>query len=82
MTLGLAACGSSNSGSDNGGSASNDGGSSNGGGKETVKITMWGAEEDQTMLRAMADKFIEMHKDEATKIVNMISINLIYYSQI
>ena len=52
MTLGLAACGSSDD--DNATT-----------GKEDVSLVMWGAEEDQTMLREMADAFIEMHKDEA-----------------
>ncbi len=52
MTLGLAACGSSD---DNAGS----------GEKENVSLVMWGAEEDQTMLREMADAFIDAHKDEA-----------------
>lgn len=54
MTLGLAACGSADD--DNKGS----------GEKQNVSLIMWGAEEDQTMLREMADAFIELHKDEAT----------------
>ena len=29
-----------------------------------VKLTMWGAEEDQTMLREMADAFIEQNADK------------------
>jgi ABC-type glycerol-3-phosphate transport system substrate-binding protein len=30
-----------------------------------VRLTMWGAEEDQQMYRRMADRFIEANKGEA-----------------
>lgn len=33
--------------------------------KEDIALRMWGAEEDQTMLRAMADAFIAQHADVA-----------------
>lgn len=66
MVLGMTACGGSdstagntNTGDSNGSAASN--GTAE---KQDVALTMWGAEEDQTMLRAMADAFIDLHKDE------------------
>lgn len=60
--LSLAACGGSSS-----GSASTAGGSaaSQGGAIETIKLTMWGAEEDQTMLQEMADAFAAANADKA-----------------
>ena len=36
-----------------------------------VKLTMWGAEEDQTMLREMADAFIEENKDKGNITINI-----------
>lgn len=54
MTLGMTACGSSSS-----STTKNDNTEI-----QNVTLTMWGAEEDQTMLRQMADAFIELHKDE------------------
>ena len=33
--------------------------------KENVTLSMWGAEEDQEMLREMVDAFEEKYKDEA-----------------
>ncbi|MCM1567882.1 MAG: extracellular solute-binding protein [Roseburia sp.] len=35
------------------------------GAKEQVKLTVWGSQASQEMLREMADAFIEMHKKEA-----------------
>lgn len=57
MTLGMAACGAKddeNKSGDNGGEAK----------IKDVTLVMWGAEEDQTMLREMCDKFIEANKDK------------------
>lgn len=53
MTLSLAACGGSDKKEENKTTE-----------KQDVKLVMWGGEEDQDMLREMADKFIELHKDE------------------
>ena len=36
------------------------------GSKEEIVLTLWGAEEDQTMLREMADAFIAANAEEAT----------------
>ena len=36
-----------------------------------VTLTMWGAEEDQTMLREMADAFIEENKDKGNITINI-----------
>jgi len=33
---------------------------------ETIKITMWGAEEDQDLLRQLSDEFIAAHQNEAS----------------
>jgi len=34
--------------------------------EETIKITMWGAEEDQDLLRQLSDEFINVHAGDAT----------------
>ena len=60
--LGLAACGGSSSSTASSAAASSTAASA----AESwgdVKLTMWGAEEDQTMLREMADAFIEQNAD-------------------
>lgn len=64
MTLSLAACGSktetpstTNAGSDATTAATTE--------KETVKLTMWGAEEDQKMLQGMIDSFVAQYGDKA-----------------
>ena len=36
-----------------------------------VKLTMWGAEEDQTMLREMADAFIEQNADKGNVTIDI-----------
>jgi len=38
---------------------------------ENVTLTMWGGEYDQTMLRAMADTFIEHYKDEVNLTIDI-----------
>lgn len=59
MTLSMAACGGKDD-------ASTDGNNKNNGTTEIkeVNLVMWGAEEDQTMLREMCDAFIEANKDK------------------
>ena len=59
MTLSMAACGGKDD-------ASTDGNKTDGGTTEIkeVNLVMWGAEEDQTMLREMCDAFIEANKDK------------------
>lgn len=64
MTLSLAACGSktetpstTNAGNNATSAATTE--------KETVKLTMWGAEEDQKMLQGMIDSFIAQYGDKA-----------------
>ncbi|MGN0159839.1 MAG: extracellular solute-binding protein [Lachnospiraceae bacterium] len=59
MTLSLAACGSKteNPSTTNAGSNTTE--------KETVKLTMWGAEEDQKMLQGMIDSFVAQYGDKA-----------------
>ena len=59
----LTACGGSSSGTASSAAASSTAASA----AESwgdVKLTMWGAEEDQTMLREMADAFIEQNADK------------------
>lgn len=60
MTAGLVACGSSDNKDGNENGTGGNGTSEKG----NVTLTVWGAEEDQTMLREMADAFIEAHKDD------------------
>ena len=38
---------------------------------DAVTLTMWGAEEDQDLLRGLADEFIELHKDQVNLTVNI-----------
>lgn len=38
---------------------------------EDVTLTVWGGEEDQTMLRSMIDEFIEANKDKVNLTVNL-----------
>lgn len=59
--LSMVACGGSNSSS---GSTSTSGGDGETTEIKNVTLVMWGAEEDQDMLREMCDAFIELHKDE------------------
>ncbi|MCL2628915.1 MAG: extracellular solute-binding protein [Oscillospiraceae bacterium] len=61
---------------DNGGGNGGNGGGGGGGGgqpaqKEDVTLTLWGGEEDQTMLRARADAFIALHADEVNLTINI-----------
>ena len=79
MTLSLAAC-SGASGSSSAAPATS-GAASEGATSEAsaagadnwgdVTLTMWGAEEDQTMLREMADAFIEENKDKGNITINI-----------
>ncbi len=62
MTLSMVACGDKKE------SSNTEGGSTE---IKNVSLTMWGAEEDQAMLRDMADKFIELHKDEVNLTVEI-----------
>lgn len=68
MTLSMAACGSDNG---SGTEAGTNTGTNAGTEKQDVTLTMWGAEEDQAMLREMADAFIELHKDEVNLIIEI-----------
>ncbi len=61
--LTLAACGGSGSSSTAAGTAA--GSTAAAGPLETIKLTMWGAEEDQTMLQEMADAFAAANADKA-----------------
>ena len=56
--MGLAACGGSSSSSAAGSTAGS-------AALDDVKLVMWGAEEDQTMLRQIADNFIAANADKA-----------------
>ena len=38
---------------------------------EAVELTMWGAEEDQDLLRTLADEFVELHKDKVNLTVKL-----------
>lgn len=63
MALSLVACG---------GSAKDDNnGAANSGEKEDVALTMWGAEEDQDLLKQLADEFVELHKDDANLTISI-----------
>ena len=79
MALSLAACGSSPSSSsaaaaDSGAAATDSAGSDATGEAASwgdVTLTMWGAEEDQTMLREMADAFIAENADKGNITINI-----------
>ena len=87
MTLGMMACGSKDSTNDVANTESNTSTETNANTEantstesntstSTVKVqdvtlTMWGGEEDQTMLREMADAFIALHKDEVNLTVEI-----------
>lgn len=65
MALSLAACGGGNNTPSNGGSSSNstdDPGSS--APAETIKLTVWGAEEDQSLLSELVEQFKAAHPDQ------------------
>ncbi len=62
MTLGLAACGGNADKPSNGGNNSNN--NTDTGKIQDVTLVVWGAEEDQTMLKEMCDAFIEANKDK------------------
>lgn len=64
MAFGMTACGSGEE-ADSGTGQSSGGEVSGSSEKQNVSLTLWGAEEDQTLLRSMADKFIEDNKDQA-----------------
>lgn len=68
MTLGLAACGGNTDTPSN-----NDAGNNNGdtGKIQEVKLVVWGAEEDQTMLKEMCDAFAEANKDKVKLTVEL-----------
>lgn len=38
---------------------------------DTIELTMWGAEEDQDLLKKLADDFIALHSGEATITINI-----------
>ncbi len=60
MALSLVACG-----------GAKDTDNADSGEKEDVVLTMWGAEEDQDLLRKLSDDFIELHKDEVNLTINL-----------
>lgn len=60
MTLSLAACGNSSSGSNNAGTGSSDETNASG---ETISLVLWGAEEDQTLLTELVEKFEATYSD-------------------
>lgn len=66
VAMGLAACGD-NSSSQAAGSAAG----STGGAIEDVTLVMWGAEEDQDMLRQIADAFIAENADAVNLTINL-----------
>lgn len=61
MTLSLAACGKSSSGSNNAGTGSSDETNASG---ETISLVLWGAEEDQTLLTELVEKFEATYSDQ------------------
>lgn len=70
MALSLAACGGTASTS----TAASEGASSAGGDAATIEdvtLTMWGAEEDQELLRIISDNFIEENKDKVNLTINI-----------
>lgn len=58
MAISMAACGKTSSGTDNGGSGN--AGTSN----ETVSLRVWGGEEDQNLLKDLAEKFKTTYPDQ------------------
>ena len=58
MTISMAACGKTSSGTDNGGSGN--AGTSN----ETVSLRVWGGEEDQNLLKELVEKFKTTYPDQ------------------
>ena len=72
MVLGLAACGESGNNTTTAGSnntttaGSNNDTTAANGEKPEVSLTLWGAQEDQEMLRTMCDEFIAAYADQAT----------------
>ena len=71
MALSLAACGGSQSGSAAETTSTSGATSEEAASWGDVTLTMWGAEEDQTMLREMADAFIEENKDKGNITINI-----------
>ena len=71
MALSLAACGGSQSGSVAETASTGDATTEAAASWGDVTLTMWGAEEDQTMLREMADAFIEENKDKGNITINI-----------
>ena len=61
MTMSLAACGGEEKTESSG--DKNQSGSTSEEKKQSVSLTMWGSENDQTLLRKWADEFIEANKD-------------------
>lgn len=68
MALSLAACGGSASVATSESTAAE---SAATGAVEDVTLTMWGAEEDQDLLRQISDKFIEENKDKVNLTINI-----------
>ena len=68
MALSLAACGGSASVAASESTAAE---STATGAVEDVTLTMWGAEEDQDLLRQISDKFIEENKDKVNLTINI-----------
>ena len=68
MALSLAACGGSASVAASDSTAAE---SDATGAVEDVTLTMWGAEEDQDLLRQISDKFIEENKDKVNLTINI-----------
>ena len=68
MALSLAACGGSASVAASESTAAE---SAATGAVEDVTLTMWGAEEDQDLLRQISDKFIEENKDKVNLTINI-----------
>ena len=68
-TLGgvLAACRGGGDETDSGGSGNNGQSGSAGGNKETVTLTVWGAQEDQQMLKEMCDAYAKENSDKTYK---------------
>lgn len=64
MTLSLAACGSKTD-TPTATAGGNDATAATPAEKETIALTMWGAEEDQKMLQGMIDSFIAQYGDKA-----------------
>jgi arabinogalactan oligomer/maltooligosaccharide transport system substrate-binding protein len=70
----LAACGTDDGGGTGGNGGDGGGGNGGGGGTgeiENVTLTLWGGEEDQTMLRGMADEFIAANASQVNLTINI-----------